>query len=307
MTMMTHPPVAPSRRGGFTLIELLVVIGVITLLLAVLLPGVGKAREAARSAACVAELKGTSDAMILASLSDREGYPGTANPLTRELGRDVTPWTRTLIDRGLVAQPDVEAKPAADARDGLDAGVSGAYVCPSDVGYAAAGAAAGADGVARPTSFSLTLYTDGELVYDRPIRPSALAGRPGMIAFAELAVEYPEETMAPMFWGTPIDDADGLPDPKAGIARVFSDAGEFEADTGDPTSLDPARHGATSNYAFVDGHIGAREFDEVYRPDVGFNANEDTSAMREGGFDPGGSLSNTFESGAGGGGGAAFE
>ena len=51
---MTH---APRRRAGFTLVELLVVMGIISVLLAVLLPVVGSARAAARQTACAGNLK----------------------------------------------------------------------------------------------------------------------------------------------------------------------------------------------------------------------------------------------------------
>ncbi len=62
----------PMRTRGFTLIELLVVIAVIGLLMGLLLPALGQARKTARATACMAELRGISQALVAYNGDHRE-------------------------------------------------------------------------------------------------------------------------------------------------------------------------------------------------------------------------------------------
>ncbi|MEM6391554.1 MAG: DUF1559 domain-containing protein [Planctomycetota bacterium] len=64
--------------SAFTLIELLVVISIVALLIAILLPALGGARNAARSITCAAKLQQIGIAMT-AYQTDHKGYVGSPN------------------------------------------------------------------------------------------------------------------------------------------------------------------------------------------------------------------------------------
>src|SRR3954452_1576065 len=72
---MSQRTSSPRNLRAFTLVELLVVIGIIAVLVAILLPALGRARAQAQSVACLANLRSIGQAIGIYAVNNRQSMP----------------------------------------------------------------------------------------------------------------------------------------------------------------------------------------------------------------------------------------
>ncbi len=164
-------PATPNarRRAAFTLVELLVVIGIIAILISVLLPTLGRARESAKTAQCLSNLRQMGVAMQMYLSEKRYVVPAAYfyNNDGSALGKNHETWASILVHCNYIkgvpmAKLDNPLVPALGSSQGPVR--SGIFYCPNgiaDIGGLSANPLGPYDG----------LNAAGYRVYGRDLNP----------------------------------------------------------------------------------------------------------------------------------------
>jgi prepilin-type processing-associated H-X9-DG protein/prepilin-type N-terminal cleavage/methylation domain-containing protein len=271
------------RSPGFTLIELLVVIGIISLLVALLLPAVQAARETARRTQCVNNLKQFGLALHSYESVYRVFPPGYVSSFDAG-GNDTGPgwgWAALLL-------PQIEQKPLFDAvnftvpiedpsNPTSRLSLIAVYLCPSD-NLPPSWLATKRDASGTPTQSICRVASanyvgmygtsdpgidgDGIFFRDGNVGMSNITdGTAQTIAAGERGQSLGEATWVGSVTGAalfPVDnDGVGYPRVESGPGMILGHAGG-NLGPGDPNgevNQFYSRHPGGVNFLFADGHV----------------------------------------------------
>lgn len=167
-----NPP--QKATAGFTLIELLVTISIIALLIAILLPAIAKARQAAQSVLCLSNLKNLHLATHLYASDANDYLPGRLGMATRNATLWNESWVCHLVIHGYLPNASKVASPYNGA-GGFVNGLFGSDIgwCPTFLQSSEAWRTAGSQlGYVDRTSYGFNGFIDFQQTTQTKIIPS---------------------------------------------------------------------------------------------------------------------------------------
>lgn len=236
-----------SRRA-FTLIELLVVVAIIALLISLLLPGLSRAREQARTAVCLANMRslGLAVAAYLQGNGDRFPTVGLSHGgQANQQGSWIELLARDYARRG--GEPVAAGAPRTPVQD--------VRRCPTDASpHFDQPRPVGGTPMWRQTSYASNYYFEFDELSARELLGKTHAFR---------TLTHIARPASTIFWAELAETGDyALADhvhPELWLANPRSEP---------PRQVALSRHVGRANYAMVDGHAESQRFDQTYLMDT---------------------------------------
>jgi prepilin-type N-terminal cleavage/methylation domain-containing protein len=262
---MRRGPETCGRKGGFTLVELLVVIGIIALLISILIPVLGRARDQANRVACLSNIRQIGIAFRMYASENKDWCPWAA-PLNRpDLYADWIHWRTGINNQGLASSA---IAPYLGGGKGFakDTSLEKVFRCPADrlqdrpsfTQY--------------PYSYTMNIYFGSNGDY-----PQACAGPPTRLSTTKnasekiLVAEENEVTINDGYWVPGVASNMSLSDWQGNWdwLSVRHDGGKGEFTNNQPFPAKPKdmlHHSKKGVVIFVDGHADVVPRDYAHMP-----------------------------------------